>query len=120
MEQILDLALELLKGILIKVITIETVIVVSSVIFLTEIIKQFGKSKIGKKWKVGPLENWEIRGISVLLGVVLTLLIMDSSYKVKILWGIFNGGMTSVVYWILKKYGYGLKKFMIDKKLSGQ
>ena len=60
MEQILDLALELLKGILIKVITIETVIVVSSVIFLTEIIKQFGKSKIGKKWKfkISEVDSW--------------------------------------------------------------
>ena len=68
----------------------DSVIIVSCVISLVEFFKQFAKSKFTKKHGISHLENWEIRGITILLGCLFTFGIMSVNYKLRLVYDGLN------------------------------
>lgn len=118
-SQILDLIVGSLGKVIDQIITVEFVIVISCIIFLTEFLKHLAKSTYGKKiLKIKQLEDWHLRGVSIILGVIFTLAIMSElALRERLIYGIFYGGMTSVVYWIVKRF---ILPKELASKLSGQ
>ena len=119
-DQFLSFVLQLIQKILTDVVTLDSVIIVSCIIILVEFFKQYAKSKFGEKHSISHLENWEIRGITILLGCLLTFGIMPVNYKLRLIYGIFYGGCSFGAYWAVKHLF--VKKIFpeLNKRLSGQ
>lgn len=105
-----------------RLVTVDAIIVLAIIAGLTEFIKQFCKSpNVVKRFKfVRQLSNWEIRGLSIILGLVITPILMEASLKMELVHGLFYGVSASWIVLIVKHYF--VKKYMpgMNKIWSGQ
>ncbi len=103
-------------------ITIESVLILGCIIFVTEFIKQYVKNRSKMKssnWK--PLANYEIRGVSAIVGILFTYIFIDGlTLKLIFGYGIFYGGFSFVAYWFFKKYVVAKFSDDLNNKMSGQ
>lgn len=105
-----------------RLVTVDAIIVLAIIAGLTEFLKQFCKSPaITKKFKfVRQLSNWEIRALSIVLGLIITPILMDNTLKMELVYGLFYGVSASWIVLIIKHYF--VKKYMpnLNRVLSGQ
>lgn len=105
-----------------KLVTVDAIIVLAIIAGLTEFLKQFCKSpSITERFKfVRQLSNWEIRGVSIILGLIITPILMDNTLKMELVYGMFYGVSASWIVLIVKHYF--VKKYMpnMNKVWSGQ
>ena len=98
MEQIIAKIIETASSL----ITVNSVVIIGVIFGLTQFFKQFCKSELGRKYKLRPLTDWSIRGVAMILGVVLAQPLMDEPWRIKLVYGLFYGGMTPLVVFIVK------------------
>ncbi len=89
-----------------NLVTVDAVIVVTITFSVVEWIKQFCKNSKATVfgWKVKPIPDWRVRGIAMAVAVFITIhLVEDVSFKVKLIYGLFYGGMTPLVVVAVKR-----------------
>jgi len=105
-----------------RLITVDAIIVLAIIAGLTEFLKQFCKSpSVTNRFKfVRQLSNWEIRALSIVLGLIMTPILMDNTLKMELVYGLFYGVSASWIVLIVKHYF--VKKYMpnMNKAWSGQ
>lgn len=107
---------EILLPILKQLITTDTVIIMTLTIGMTEFIKQGFKHYKNVK----ALDNWTIRGISMIFGVFFSIAILTVSIKMRLIYGLFYAFIAPVIYFIGKRYIADKYFPSISNKLSGQ
>ena len=102
--------------------TIDTVVLMSVIVIVVESIKQAVKGNFGTKYlKMKHLENYQIRVLTIILGIGFSSFwLSNQPIKSRIMLGIFYGGVSIVLYAIIKKYFIGKVRPDINIKLSGQ
>lgn len=106
----MDEAIEKVTNILLELITLDAVVIIATIFFITEFFKQFFKGYSKTKSKafflkgIRPLEDWEIRGMALIIGVIITPPFMDGGidFRIKLIYGMFYGGSTGIVIRITK------------------
>ena len=105
-----------------KLVTVDAIIVFGIIAGLTEFLKQFCKSpSITNRFKrVRQLSNWEIRALSIVLGLVITPIVMENTLKMELVYGLFYGVSASWIVMLVKHYF--VKRYMpnMNKVWSGQ
>ena len=107
---------EILLPILKQLITTDTVIIMTLTLGMTEFIKQgFKRYK-----NIKSLDNWTIRGISMIFGVFFSLAILTVSIKMRLIYGLFYAFVAPIIYFIGKRYIADKYFPKVSKTLSGQ
>lgn len=82
-----------------QIITFESIVIISVVIILTQLVKSYIKKEIGRHH-----HNSDFVILSICLGIVFSFIFLNVDMKWRTMLGIFYGGSSSSIYWILKKY----------------
>lgn len=107
---------EILLPILKQLITTDSIIIMTLILGMTEFIKQGFKHYKNVK----ALNNWTIRGISMIFGVFFSLAILTIPIKMRLVYGLFYAFTSSVLYLIGKRYIVTKYFPSLSNKLSGQ
>lgn len=116
MEFLNVLYTEILLPILKQLITTDTVIIMTLILGTTEFVKQGFKHYKN----VNSLDNWTIRGISIIFGVFFSLAILTVSIKMRLIYGLFYAFVAPIIYFIGKRYIADKYFPKVSKTLSGQ
>lgn len=114
--------LNILNTVLPALFTLDTIVLMTVIVIITESIKQAIKGNFGTKYfKMNHMEDYQIRVLTILLGVGLASFYLNTHpIKDRIMLGIFYGGLSVVLYAILKRYFLRKISPNIENKLSGQ
>lgn len=105
-----------------EMITVEAILILGCILFSTEFLKQSVKGGAGKRFlKIKYLSNYQIRGISALIGILFTYIFIDGlAPKLVFGYGIFYGGFSFVTYWFIKRFIIARFSPKLNNKMSGQ
>ncbi len=81
-----------------SLVTVDSIIIIGVIFGLTQFAKQFYKSKAGRK-----SPRWVTRGVALLVGMGATILLLDMPLKHEVVYGLFYGGMSPLVFFLVKK-----------------